>query len=190
MKETTFIAIEPPGNIVKPYYALQDVLFRSSGLTTARLFPPIIPVAFLFRQDKQDSSRAPADRAAFPSGKEIFDRIRSRVESAAKMHSAGELRIGEKTVYVPIEAIPETSLEEYVPGNLFFPPQPGILLCLLENSAILEAQLSSLGSVPAQSWYVNYIAEIKVRYSCSRRSFETARWEYKRYEKIVCGRSA
>lgn len=190
MKETTFIAIEPPGNIVKPYYAIQDALFRSYGLPTARLFPPIIPMAFLFRQDKQDSNRAPADRAAFSSGNEIFARIRSRIESAAKMHSAGELRIGEKTVYVPIEAVPETSLEEYIPGHFFFPEQPGILLCLFENSAILEAQISSFGSVPAQSWYVNYITEIKVRYSGSGHSFETVHWEYKRYEKVVCGRSA
>lgn len=179
MKEISFLALEPPGNIVKPYYLLQETLFRSFGMTTARLFPPIIPVAVL------PPSRG---QAALSVGRTVAA-IRSGLESTVQMRSAGGLHSDGKIVFVPVETVPPTLFGDYDPEPIFFPKQPGILLGLRENTGLSDAELSALGPIPLQTWNVIYIAEIHITYSVFEPYFEEAEWKYSRYEKAVCGGS-
>ncbi len=176
MKEISFLALEPPGNIVKPYYLLQETLFRSFGMTTARLFPPIIPVAVLPPSRGQAASSVGGTAAG----------IRSGLENTVQMGSAGGVHTDGKTVFVPVETVPSALFGNYDPEPIFFPKQPGILLGLKGNTGLSDAELSALGPVPLQTWNVIYIAEIRITYSVFEQYFKAAEWKYSRYGKAVC----
>lgn len=187
MKEISFLALEPPGNIAQPYYVLQKTLFRSFGMTTARLFPPIIPVAAL--SEHAGGKTSSGGQASSPAGGAVA-RLRSALERTAHMRSIGCVRTDGKTVYVPVDTVPAGLFRKYDPLSIFFPKEPGILLGLRETIDISDAELSALDPLPVKSWHVVYLTEIRITYSGSETCFETAEWEYLRYEKTVCRGSA
>ena len=178
MKEMIIYALEPPGNIQKPFYTLQNILFQKKGLISARLLPPVIPLCV-----SGDNTRE----------REIHSIVIEALKNCGSLETENTLAVSEKSVTVPLKEPGISAIAEARNDFLTAAVQdsrsgagcsagtyaaPGILLAFSSgNDPFLTGTLSEMETA-GQRWQKTDFVVIRYRYPDEHYCGETGEWEF------------
>ncbi len=187
MKEITFCALEPPGNIQKPFFNLQEELFRTWGLASSRLLPPLIPLAL------------------GPLTAEARGRIREVLLGMEEMQTATDPVVIGGAVIVPLSGYCASVLQAFVrelnipavggadeAACALVPGTPGVWLSCSPGSGGTGGldggrAMKPVTPLPAQRWKRMHVVEIALHFPSDIQFGRAGEWEFLSREKAACG---
>lgn len=179
MKDIYLTALELPGNIQKPFYQIQDRLFTDFGLTSARLFPPLIPLR--------------AGKCTDTVRQQLIDAM----QEISYFSASSEIHRQRTTFYTPVVTEPAVQIVESgspasrVVSGLFPEYHPAILLAAAREytpdlpEGFEQAYAAGLLQDPIR-WKTMYLTEIRLQVIDGDRWWKELYWEYTKYSKVSC----